>query len=236
MTDRHLIVGLGNPGREYEKTRHNIGFRCVDAIAAAHGLAFAKRQSKALVADGLIAERKVLLVKPQTYMNLSGEAVRGLLDFYRIPLENLLAVSDDLDIPIGTLRIREKGGAGGQKGLKSISEHLGTRDFARMRIGIGRPPGRMDPIDYVLQDFDASEMILVIETLDRAVRAVETWLRDGLAIAMTRHNGTADEAARNATALPTSASAPSSSSPLPSAPSSPPSAPASPPTRPDASN
>ena len=226
MMDRYLIVGLGNPGREYAKTRHNIGFRCLDAIAAAHGLAFAKRQSKAVVADGLIVAHRVLLVKPQTYMNLSGEAVRGLLDFYKIPLENLLAVSDDLDLPVGTLRIREKGGAGGQKGLKSLIEHLGTRDFARMRIGIGRPPGRMDPRDYVLQDFDSGDTILVIETLDRAVRAAETWLRDGLAIAMTRHNGTADEAARNATALPTPASAaPAQSSP-----------PSSPPTKPDASD
>jgi PTH1 family peptidyl-tRNA hydrolase len=220
MTDRYLIVGLGNPGREYKDTRHNVGFRCVDAIAAAHGLTFARRQSNALVADSLIAERKVLLAKPQTYMNLSGEAVWRLLDFYKIPLEHFLAISDDMDLPVGTLRIREKGGAGGQKGLKSIIEHLGTRDFARMRIGIGRPPGRMDPIDYVLQGFDADETILVVETLDRAVRAVETWLRDGLAIAMTRHNGTADEAARNATALPTSA----------------PTSPSSPPTKPNASD
>jgi PTH1 family peptidyl-tRNA hydrolase len=228
MMDRYLIVGLGNPGREYAQTRHNIGFRCVDAIAAAHGLAFTKRQSKALVADGLINARRVLLVKPQTYMNLSGEAVRGLLDFYKIPLEDLLAISDDMDLPIGTLRIREKGGAGGQKGLKSLIEHLGTRDFARMRIGIGRPPGRMDPMDYVLQDFGSSESILVIETLDRAVRAVETWLHDGLAIAMTRHNGTADEAARNATALPTSESASSAQSSS--------SSPSLPPTKPDPSD
>ncbi|HKA76528.1 MAG TPA: aminoacyl-tRNA hydrolase [Pseudolabrys sp.] len=198
MTDRYLIVGLGNPGREYEKTRHNIGWRCVDAIAAALGLTFAKKQSKAIVADGIIADRKVLLAKPQTYMNLSGEAVRGLVDFYKIPIENLLVISDDMDIPLGTLRIRESGGAGGQKGLKSIIEHLGTQNFARMRFGLSRPPGRMDPAAYVLQDFDKSEMPLVNETLDRVVKAVETWLREGTAIAMTRHNGTADEAARNA--------------------------------------
>jgi peptidyl-tRNA hydrolase, PTH1 family len=216
MTDRYLIVGLGNPGRDYAKTRHNIGFRSLDAIAAAYGMEFSKKQSKALVADGTIAEKKVLLAKPQTYMNLSGEAVRGLMDFYKIPLSNLLVISDDLDIAPGTLRIREKGGAGGQKGLKSIIEHLGTPDFARMRVGIGRPPGRMDPADYVLQDFDKSEAILVVETLDRAIRAVETWLRFGIAIMMTRHNGTADEAARNATALPT---APPSATPS-SAPSS----------------
>ncbi len=216
-TDRYLIVGLGNPGREYEKTRHNIGFRCVDAIAAAYGFKFGKKQSKALVADGVIAGQKVLLAKPQTYMNLSGEAVRGLMDFYKIPLANLLVITDDLDIPAGTLRIREKGGAGGQKGLKSIIAHLGTQEFARMRVGIGRPPGRMDPAAYVLQDFDKSEAILVIETLDRVVRAVETWLRFGIAIMMTRHNGTADEAARNATAVPASpAPSPQAPSPTPS--------------------
>jgi PTH1 family peptidyl-tRNA hydrolase len=198
MTDRYLIVGLGNPGREYEKTRHNIGWRCVDAIAAAHGLTFARKQSKAIVADGTIADRKVLLAKPQTYMNLSGEAVRGLVDFYKIPPANLLVISDDMDIPLGTLRIRESGGAGGQKGLKSIIEHLGTQNFARMRFGLSRPPGRMDPAAYVLQDFDKGEMPLVNETLDRVVKAVETWLREGTAIAMTRHNGTADEAARTA--------------------------------------
>ncbi len=196
MTDRYLIVGLGNPGREYEKTRHNIGFRCVDAIAAAHGLTFSRRQSKALVADGVIAGQKVLLARPQTFMNLSGEAVQGLVTFYKIPLSNLLVISDDMDIPVGVLRIREKGGAGGQKGLKSIAAHLGTQEFARLRFGIGRPPGRMDPAAYVLQDFDKSEAILLIETLDRVVKAVDVWLRFGLPIMMTRFNGTAEESAR----------------------------------------
>ena len=203
MTVRYLIVGLGNPGREYDGTRHNIGFRAVDSVAEEYGMTFGKRLSKAMVADGTIADQKVLLAKPQTYMNLSGEAVRSLLMFYKISLSHLLVISDDLDIPPGTLRIREKGGAGGQKGLKSIIDHVGTQEFTRMRIGIGRPPGRMDPSAYVLQDFDKSEDILVIETLARAVRAVETWIRFGTAIMMTRHNGTADESARNATALPT---------------------------------
>src|SRR3954451_21077400 len=152
MTARDVIVGLGDPGREFKKTRHNIDFRSIDAIAQAYGLTFAKKQSKALVADGVIADRKVLLAKPQTYMNLSGESVRSLVDFYKIPVGNLIVISDDMDIPAGTLRIREKGSAGGQKGLKSIMEHLGTQDFARIRVGIGRPPGRMDPSAYVLQN------------------------------------------------------------------------------------
>ncbi len=204
MSERYLIVGLGNPGREYEKTRHNIGFRCVDAIAAAYGISVTRRQAHAFLGDGLIAEQRVLLAKPQTYMNLSGEAVRALVDFYKIPLENLLVISDDMDIPLGTLRIRQKGGAGGQKGLKSIMEHLGTQEFARLRVGIGRPPGRMEPTDYVLQDFESADQILVIETLDRVVKSIDTWLRFGVAIMMTRHNGTAEESARNAGSLPES--------------------------------
>src|SRR5260221_12604772 len=122
MTDGYLIVGLGNPGREYEHTRHNIGFRCVDTLAAAHGLAFAKRQSKALIADGTIAGRKVLLAKPQTFMNLSGEAVQSLMTFYKIPLRHLLVISDDMNIPTGTLRIREKARAGGRRRLTIITE------------------------------------------------------------------------------------------------------------------
>jgi PTH1 family peptidyl-tRNA hydrolase len=215
MTHRYLIVGLGNPGRDYENTRHNIGFRAVDAIAKTYGLTFAKKQSKALIGDGVIADRKVLVAKPQTYMNLSGEAVRGLVDFYKIPLRKVLVISDDMDIPAGTLRIREKGGAGGQKGLKSIAEHLGTQEFARMRIGIGRPPGRMDPAAYVLQDFDKSESILIIETLDRVVKSIDTWLRYGLPHMMNRHNGTAEESAQNASLTPESMTPAHPSTPLP---------------------
>jgi len=201
LTERFVIVGLGNPGREYENTRHNIGFRAVNVIAAAHGLTFSKKQAKALIAEGTIADQKVTLVKPQTYMNLSGESVQGLMNFYKIPLSNLLVISDDMDIPTGTLRIREKGSGGGQKGLKSIIDHLGTQEFPRLRIGIGRPPGRMDPAAYVLQPFDKTDGVIIVETLDRVVRAVETWLREGITLMMTRHNGTADEAARNAEKL-----------------------------------
>jgi peptidyl-tRNA hydrolase, PTH1 family len=206
MTDRYLIVGLGNPGKEFAQNRHNIGFRCVDAIAAAYGgMTFAKKQSKALVADGTIADQKVLLAKPQTFMNLSGESVQGLLTFYKIPISNLLVIGDDIDIPLGTIRIREKGGAGGQKGLKSIIERMGTQEFARLRVGVSRPPGKKEAADYVLQNFSKSEEILVIETVDRVVKSIETWLRHGLTIMMTRHNGTAEESARNATATPSQA-------------------------------
>lgn len=197
-----LIVGLGNPGAEYERTRHNLGFMLVDLLARETGAQVKRKDCQALVGRATLAGEQVELVKPQTFMNLSGEAVQGLLTFYKIPLSNLLVIADDIDIPLGTIRIREKGGAGGQKGLKSTIERLGTQEFARLRVGVSRPPGRMEAADYVLQNFDKAEEILVIETVDRVVRAVETWLRHGLTIAMTRHNGTADEAARNATAMP----------------------------------
>ena len=202
MTDLYLIVGLGNPGRDYEKTRHNIGFRCVDEIAAKHGFSFNKKQGKAVVAEGKIGEHKVLLVKPQTYMNLSGASVRELVNFYKIPIEHVLVISDDLDIPLGTLRIRMQGSAGGQKGLKHIMEQLGTPNVYRLRVGIGRPPGRMEAKDYVLQDFGKDEQIWLVETLDRVVKAIDTFLDHGITIMMNRHNGTAEEAARNAAPKP----------------------------------
>ncbi|NDJ86554.1 MAG: aminoacyl-tRNA hydrolase [Chloroflexi bacterium] len=200
---RYLIVGLGNPGKEYANTRHNIGFAVVDALAASYGLTFDGKKAKARLADGTIRGRRVLLVKPQTYMNLSGNAVRGLMDFYRIPVENLMVVSDDLDIPPGTLRIRPKGGAGGQKGLRHIIQQVGTQEFTRMRLGIGRPPGKMDPSAYVLRPFKGDDAILAQETIDRAVKAIETWLSDGTDLAMSRYNGTREEAAaRFAAELP----------------------------------
>ena len=201
MSERYMIVGLGNPGREYENNRHNIGFRIVDALAAAHGVSFAKKQSRAVIGEGTIAERKVLLVKPQTFMNLSGESVGSLMTFFKLPHKALLVISDDMDIPPGTLRIRKTGGAGGQNGLKSINAHLGTQDYPRMRFGIGRPPGRMEGADYVLQDFDKADAILIDETIARAVRAIETWLCCGIELAMTRHNGTNEEAAHTVNAV-----------------------------------
>jgi len=198
MTERYLIVGLGNPGREYVNTRHNIGFRCVDAIATAHGLSFGDKKARALLADGVIDGKRVMLAKPQTFMNLSGESVRILVDFFKIPLNQVLVIMDDMDIPLGILRIRAKGSAGGQKGMKSIIEHLGTDAIARVRFGIGRPPGRMDPADYVLQDFGKDDTILLSETLDRVVKSISTWLDQGVDRMMTRWNGTAEDSARNA--------------------------------------
>ena len=193
--ERYLIVGLGNPGRQYVDTRHNIGFMVIDALTNAYGLKFDGNKAKAFFAEGTVAGKRVIIAKPQTYMNESGFAVRGLMDFYKIPLTHLMVVSDDLDIPLGTLRIRPKGGAGGQKGLRNIIAQTGSEDFARMRVGIGRPPGRMEAAAYVLQPFLKQDEVLLQETLSRAIKAIELWLTDGIDTAMNRQNGTAEEAA-----------------------------------------
>lgn len=193
MNERYLIVGLGNPGREYQNTRHNVGFRCAEALIKTHGLSFdAKKKSKAKTAEGLIAEKRVLIAKPQTYMNLSGTSVQGLATFYKIPPECILVIFDDLDLPSGTLRIRQKGGSGGHRGLTDIIQRLGTQNFPRIRFGIGRPPGKMDPADYVLQPFDKAETLLIEQTIERAIKAVEIWLMEGIDIAMNRYNGTVE--------------------------------------------
>lgn len=185
---RSLIVGLGNPGPRYAANRHNVGFRCLERLAAAHDLAFDKRQKQARVALGAIHGRQVVLAHPQMFMNESGLAVVPLARFYQVPVERLLVVYDDLDLPPGTVRLRPEGGSGGHKGMRSIIEHLGNQDFPRLRIGIGRPPGQMDPAAYVLQDFSADEESLLEETLERAVAAIETWLCEGIEAAMNCYN------------------------------------------------
>lgn len=189
MTENYLIIGLGNPGREYKDNRHNIGFMLIDRLAVRIDARGIKLQSKAIVTSGFYEERKLILAKPQTYMNLSGQSVQGLLHFYKIPSENLMVAHDDLDLPLGTIRIRPGGGAGGQRGMASTIERLGTKDFPRLRLGIGRPPGRMAPADYVLQNFSRAEMLIVSETLDRAADAALTFVTEGLNAAMNRFNG-----------------------------------------------
>lgn len=184
----YLIVGLGNPGSRYAANRHNVGFRCLDRLAGAHDLAIDKRQKRARVALGTIHGRRVILAQPQTFMNESGRAVAPLARFYQVEMERLLVVYDDLDLPLGTVRLRPEGGTGGHKGMRSIAEHLGSQSFSRLRLGIGRPPGRMDPAAYVLQDFSVEDQPLVEDMLERAVTAVETWLREGIEAAMSRHN------------------------------------------------
>jgi PTH1 family peptidyl-tRNA hydrolase len=187
--DTFLIAGLGNPGREYREDRHNIGFMLVDRLAGKLNVRFARLQSKALVASANYAENKIILAKPQTFMNLSGQSVQGLIRFYKLPLTNLLIAHDDLDLPPGTIRIRPDGGSAGQKGMVSIIERLGTDEFPRLRLGIGRPPGQMQAPDYVLQNFSHSEMTLISETLNRAVEAALEFVVKGLDAAMNKYNG-----------------------------------------------
>jgi PTH1 family peptidyl-tRNA hydrolase len=184
-----LIIGLGNPGREYKDTRHNFGFMMIDRIAVRLNARGMKVQSKAIVMDARHGDKKLILAKPQTFMNLSGQSVQGLAHFYKIALENLIILSDDLDIPFGALRIRASGGPGGQRGLGNILEKLGSKEVPRLRIGIGRPPGRMDPAAYVLQSFSRDEQKSVSEILDRGADAVFAFVDHGLNRAMNEFNG-----------------------------------------------
>jgi peptidyl-tRNA hydrolase, PTH1 family len=185
----YLIVGLGNPGREYTQTRHNIGFMLVDRLTVRLNARGMKVQSKAIVITAQHEGQKLILAKPQTFMNLSGQSVQGLVHFYKLPLEHVLIAHDDIDLPFCTIRMRPGGGAGGQKGVKSTIDQLGTPEIARLRLGIDRPPGRMDAAAYVLQEFSQRELLLVSETLDRAADAALTWVTDGLNAAMNKFNG-----------------------------------------------
>jgi PTH1 family peptidyl-tRNA hydrolase len=161
----------------------------VDRVCLEFGIKIGKVQSKALIGSGQIHGQKVILAKPQTYMNLSGQSISGLVRFYKIPLTNVLLAHDDLDLPLGTLRMRPSGGSAGQKGVASTIEQLGTPDFARLRIGIGRPPGQMDSAAYVLQNFTKQEKEVLELTLDRALKAAQLFFERGLETAMNQYNG-----------------------------------------------
>lgn len=165
----------------------------IDRLCAGMGTRIGKVQSKALMGTGQYAGHRVILAKPQTYMNLSGQSVSGLMRFYKVPASNFLVAYDDLDLPLGTLRMRPSGGSAGQKGIGSIIEQLGTGDFARMRIGIGRPPGQMDAAAYVLQKFTPQEQEILDLTLDRAVKAAQVFVERGLETAMNLFNGALKE-------------------------------------------
>jgi PTH1 family peptidyl-tRNA hydrolase len=184
-----ILAGLGNPGPQYLHNRHNVGFMFIDRVALRLDARGMRLQSKALVTTAAYEGRKILLAKPQTYMNLSGQAVHGLAHFYKLPMAHLLLAHDDLDLAFGTLRLRPGGGAGGQKGVASAIERLGSQDFARLRIGIGRPPGRMDPADYVLQNFAEAQLEVLSAILDRAASAALEFITNGLQAAMTKFNG-----------------------------------------------
>lgn len=184
-----LIVGLGNPGREYAATRHNAGFMVIDRLARELGAAVEKKMFKALVGQGQVSGEKVALAKPQTYMNLSGEAVGALLNWYKLTAADLIVIYDDLDLPPGKLRIRPAGGSGGHKGMQSIIQVLGTENFPRVRVGIGRPavPG-FETADYVLSRFAESEAGEVGKSLDLAAEVVRSIVLDGVERAMNLYN------------------------------------------------
>ena len=186
--ERFLIFGLGNPGREYERTRHNIGFIALDRLAIDWKIDISRLRFKSLVGEGKFGEYRVLLVKPQTYMNNSGTAVRSFMRFYKLEPDRLLVIHDDLDLPFGSIRMRESGGSAGQRGMQSIISKIGTDGFARLRIGIGRPPGKMDPMDYVLKKFSHDSEIDLDLVLNAVVRSVEVLLTDGIEKAMTFYN------------------------------------------------
>lgn len=183
-----LIAGLGNPGRQYKNNRHNIGFMFIDCLASRLNAKINRMESNALIANSDYQDRRLYVAKPQTFMNLSGQAVGSLVRFYKIPFENLLVAYDDIDLPFGSLRLRPDGGSGGHNGMKSIIERLGHPDFARLRIGVSRPPGNMEAADYVLQDFTLQERQELPWLLDRAVDAALCYVIQGIDQAMNQYN------------------------------------------------
>jgi peptidyl-tRNA hydrolase, PTH1 family len=176
-----LVVGLGNPGPAYADTRHNVGFGVVELLAArAGGGRFSKHRTGADVLEGRLAGRRVVFAKPRTYMNVSGGPVAGLIRYFSVPVEDLVVVHDDLDLGFGVIRLKRGGGEGGHNGLRSISSSLGAKDYLRVRFGIGRPPGRQDPADFVLKRFSSTERKELELAIDLAADAAEALLADGL--------------------------------------------------------
>ena len=183
----YVIAGLGNPGRQYEKTRHNMGFLVADEFAAAHGIDVRRIKHKALVGEGRVGGEKVLVVKPQTYMNLSGESLREVMAYYDVPMENLIVIYDDMDLETGALRIRKKGSSGSHNGMKSVIYQLQDDAFPRIRIGIGSPPAE-DWKDYVTGQVTGKEAPVLAKAVKEAAAALECIITDGIDIAMNRFN------------------------------------------------
>jgi peptidyl-tRNA hydrolase, PTH1 family len=181
-----LIVGLGNPGRDYSQTRHNVGFLVVERLARIAGIEIGRRRSQALYVAGALDDHQIILAQPQTYMNESGQSVRGLLDWFKLDRSRVIVVYDERDLPVGRVRIRPSGSAAGHRGVQSVIRHLGTDHFARVRIGIGRPPG--DAVDHVLSRFSPDEMPIIDEAIDRAVAAIRSIMDEGIDAAMNRFN------------------------------------------------
>ena len=185
----YIIVGLGNPDRKYQNTRHNIGFDVIDVIADKNHITVGERKHKALIGKGFVGGQKVVLVKPQTYMNLSGESVREVIDFYKVDEKNeLIVISDDVSLDVGQIRIRKKGSAGGHNGLKNIILHLGHDEFHRVRMGVGEKPEGYDLVDYVLGHFSGEEREIMDESANRAADAIGVMMTDGTDAAMNQYN------------------------------------------------
>lgn len=183
-----VLVGLGNPGAEYEKTRHNLGFMLIDRLAAAAEISVKRKECRSLIGNAAIEDQRVVLIKPQTFMNVSGEAVSCLTSKYEAKTDSLIVISDDLALPFGAIRLRQRGSAGGHNGLKSIIGALGTDEFIRLRIGIQPEHPLSDAKRFVLDEFSKTERELLPEILERAAEALRSVLRDGIAKAMSLHN------------------------------------------------
>lgn len=184
----HLVVGLGNPGRQYATSRHNVGFMTVDLLARSLGLRFVRGRARTMQAAAVVGFRRIVLAKPLTYMNLSGYGVASLAGYYRIAPAQVLVVCDDMDLPLGALRLRAQGSSGGHNGLQSIIDTLGTREFPRLRLGIGRPAS-VTPVDFVLSRFSRPETAILRETLPAASAAIRLYLESGIEKAMNDFNG-----------------------------------------------
>ena len=182
-----LIVGLGNPGSQYEDTRHNIGFKVVDNIAKEYNIEINRQKFKGMCGEGFINGEKVILLKPTTYMNLSGESIREVVDFYKLSNEDILVIYDDISLDVGRLRIREKGSAGGHNGIKSIIAHLGTDIFPRIKVGVGQP--NVDLVNYVLGKFTKEEMEVLNESIDASTKASKEIISSDVKTAMNIYNG-----------------------------------------------
>ena len=183
-----LLVGLGNPGQKYARTRHHVGFDVVDRLGERWGIAVTRSSSQSLVGDGLVKNERAVLMKPQAYVNRSGGPVRAAMDFYKVPIANVIVVHDELEVPFGSVRVKRGGGHGGHNGLRDLNQHLGT-DYPRVRVGTGRPPEGWDPADFVLARWKEDEGQEVLRMIERAADATESVITEGVDAAMNRFNG-----------------------------------------------
>ncbi|HBG5344939.1 TPA: aminoacyl-tRNA hydrolase [Clostridioides difficile] len=185
----YVVVGLGNPGKKYEKTRHNVGFDVIDILAKEYNISVTKIKHKALIGEGRVGTEKVLLVKPQTYMNLSGETLIDIYKYYKVDLSNIVVVYDDIDLDVGKIRIRKKGSGGTHNGMKSITKCLGSNDFPRVRVGVSKPEVGQDLADFVLSRFRKEESDNINEALEKAAYAIDSIIRENIDMSMNKYNG-----------------------------------------------